>query len=81
MPLDRHLLDGYPELLREQEQLDVEDPRREVLIWENLLCGGAREELEPALGIADVPDPNDAQDGVEAIHEEIADEGALRREK
>ena len=78
VPLDGDLRDGHAQLLGEEEELDVEYPGREVLGGEDELCGAPREELEAALGVADVPDADDAEDGVEAVHEDIAEERALR---
>ena len=77
MPFYGNLLDGNGQLLREQEQLNVEDPGREVLVWENLLCGGAGEQLEAALGIADMTHADNTQDGVEAVHEYVTDHRTL----
>lgn len=77
MPFYGNLFDRNGQLLREQEELDVEDPGREVLVWENLLCGGAGEQLEAALGIADMTHADNAQDSVEAVHEDVSEERAL----
>ncbi|TFY70257.1 hypothetical protein EVG20_g2748, partial [Dentipellis fragilis] len=77
VPLDGHLRDGDARLLREEQQLDVEDPCCEVLLREDRARSLAGEELEAALRVADVPDADDAQDRVQTVHEEVADEGAL----
>ena len=70
-------LQDDPELLREQQQLDVEDPRREVLVREHDPCRRAREQLEAALRVAHVPDADDAQDRVQAVHEHVPEQRAL----
>lgn len=79
MPLDRDLRDGHVQALGEQEELDVEDPRREVLGREDLHGGAPREELEAALGIADMAHADDAQDRVQAVHEDVAEERSLKK--
>jgi hypothetical protein len=78
MPRDGHLDDGDARRLGEQQELDVEYPCREVLAREERAGGSAREQLEPALGIAQVADARDAQHGVQAVHEEVAQDGTLR---
>ena len=78
MPLDRHLPHGHAQRLRAQEQLDVEDPRREVLVREDRARGGPAEELEPALRVPDVAHADDAEDGVQPVHEHVPQERALQ---
>ena len=77
MPLDRHFLYGYTKLLSEEQEFDVEYPCWEVLVWEDLLSGSAGEEFEAALGVADVANADYAQDGVKAVHEDVAEERTL----
>ena len=64
MPLYRYLRDGYMKLFGEEEDFNVEYPCAEVLVWEYELGGTAREEFEAALGVSDVSDADDAEDGV-----------------
>jgi hypothetical protein len=70
--------DGDAQRLGEQQELDVEYPCREVLARKERAGGGAREQLEPALGVAHVADARDAKHGVQAVHEEVAQDGPLR---
>jgi len=77
VPRHGNFNDGDTQRLSEQQQLDVKDPRREMLAREQSACGLAREQLEPALGIAHVPDARDAQNGVQAVHKEVTQEGSL----
>ena len=69
VPRHGHLSDRNAQRLGEQQQLNVEYPRREVLPWEQRPRRGAREKLESALSIAHVSDAHDAQNGVQAVHE------------
>ena len=78
MPRDGHFGDWDVQRLGEQQELDVEYPRREVLAREELAGGGTREQLKPALGVAQVAYARDAKHGVQAVHEEVAQDGPLR---
>lgn len=65
MPRNRQLRDGHAQLFREERDLDDENPRAQMLVREDLLRGAAEEELESALRVEDVPDADEAQDGVQ----------------
>ena len=77
MPRDRHLSNGDVQRLGEQQEFDIEYPCREVLARKQLTGSGAREQLEPALGVTHMADTRDAKHGMQAIHEEIAQDGPL----
>ena len=49
-----------------------------MLMGKDLLGSGTREELESALSVSNVPDTDDAQDGVQAVHEDVTQYGPLR---
>lgn len=72
MPHYRNLLNRNTELLRQEKQFDVEYPGRKVLVRENLLSGRARKEFESALSVTNVTDADDAEDRMEAVHEDVA---------
>lgn len=64
----------------EHQHLDVEDPALSMHVWYDMRQGGAREELEAALGIADARGSwgrQDLDNGVEGLHQEVAQGGAL----
>lgn len=66
--------------LGEHEHLDVEDPALGVHVGHDVGQGAAREELEAALGVVDARGGGrgeDLDDGVEGLHEEVAQGRAL----
>lgn len=77
MPFYGYLRHGHFEPLCQQKQLDVENPRRQMLGREYLHCGATREEFESTLRVANVAYSDDTQDSVEAVHEDVAEEGSL----
>src|SRR3954454_22622267 len=52
-PADRDDGDAVAPPPREEDDLDVEDDARDPLPTEQVMSGGAREALEPALGVLD----------------------------
>lgn len=68
VPFDRDLFYWDVKHLGEEQNLDIEDPRRQVLTGEDLLGSSSCEKLEPALGVADVANTEHTEDCVEAVH-------------
>jgi len=67
--------------LGEHEHLDVEDPALGVHVGDDMGQGCAREQLEAALRVLDAGRGRGGQDceaEVEAAHEKVAEDGALR---
>lgn len=77
MPFDGNFCDRDPELFGEQEKLDVEYPCCEVLSGKYVLCSASCEELESALGIADMSDADYAKGGMKSVHEDVSKERTL----
>lgn len=78
-PADGDLYDGDPGKLGQHQHLDVEDPALAVHVGDDVGQGGAREELESALGIADgggAGRRHPLEEEVEGMHEEVAQLGA-----
>lgn len=66
--------------LGQHQHLDVEDPALGVHVGDDVGQGGAREQLEAALGVADARGGGgrqDHEDEVEGAHEEVAQRRAL----
>lgn len=66
--------------LSQHEHLDVKDPALSVHVRDNMRQRRAREQLKPALGVADPRRGGRRQaldDEVEALHEDVAHRGAL----
>lgn len=66
--------------LRQHQHLNVEDPALSMHIRDDVRQCSPREELEAALGIANAGSRwrrQDLDDGVEGLHQEVAQGGAL----
>ena len=48
-----------------------------MLIWKYELCRSSREEFEAELGVPNVADAYNAKNGVETVHEDVAQKGTL----
>lgn len=81
MPLDWNLCDGNAQLFGQEQEFHVEYPGGKMLSWKYLLCSRTREQLEAALCIPDMSNTDDPEDGVQAVHENIAKKRALSGEK
>lgn len=79
VPFDGDFRNGNPELFGEQEKLDVEYPRSEMLGGEYFLSGTSREQFETTLGITDMSDADDTKDSMESVHEDVSKERTLSK--
>lgn len=71
MPLYRYFCNRDTELLGEKKKLNIKYPGRKMLSGEYLLSRRTREKLEPTLGITDVTNSHNAEDGVQPVHQNI----------
>lgn len=81
MPFNRDFRDGYLLHFREQQKLDVEDPRRHMLGREDSLGSRTREELESTLCISKLTDPYEPESQTQCGGEDPSNEWALARFK
>ena len=77
MPLNRDLFHRNTEHLGQEQNLNIKNPRRQVLTGKDLLRSFSSEKLEPALCVADVTDTKHTEDSVETVHQQVSEEGAL----
>ena len=77
MPGDGHFEHGDLLAQRNNENLNVKNPALSVHVGEDKIGGRARKHLEPTLRIANRADTKNVDKGVEPIHEEIANKGAV----
>ena len=75
-----YLYHWYLGTLGKHQHFNIEDPALGVHVWNYVRQGGAGEELEAALGVADAGGGrrrHETEEEVEGVHEEVAEFGAL----
>ena len=65
-------------MLCQHEDLYVENPTLEMLIWKDVLRRFTSEQLESTLGITDVTNADEAKRQMQSTHGQIPQERALR---